>query len=178
MKKKKKKSISVFSLNPEQTFPLPNPTLRLLSNLISAPDVPKNFNCGGDLQSCCKFCEDLFGNCINEDDITLRIFVRQLAEKMVVSWNTAQIKDRLYIKVPLNASKESFIALLDYAEENLGVAEVIACIERQQQNCNSTVKAFQFMGFERIQPAIAGETYNVSSKAPFLCLGYDFEWWC
>jgi len=94
----------------------------------------------------------------------------------MVEYLQAQINGRLYVKVPLNASKESFIALLDHAEEHMDVTEVIACIELQQQNRNSIVKAFQFMGFELIQPAIAHSTYDVSSKAPFLCLGYDLDW--
>lgn len=177
MKKKKKKNILLFSLHPD------NPTFRLqLPKVISAPDVPNNFSScgGGDLQSCSQFCDDLFGNCVNEDEVELRVFVRQLAEKMIVSWNTIQVKDQLYIKIPLNASKESFIALLDYAEENLQVCQVVACIERQQQNCNSTVKAFQFMGFELIQSGTHEVSTNINrvnqpTKSRFLCLGYDLE---
>lgn len=177
MKKKRKKNVTIYSLSPSETFPLSNPSLQLLSTLISAPDVPNGYDCGVEEQNCLKFYEDLFGvvSVKESSDVSLRVFVRQLAEKVIVSWCTVQVGEKLYIRVPLNASKESFIALLDHAEEHLAVAEVIACADRRHQNHNSTVKAFQFMGFETIEPGTAIEAYNISPKAHFLCLGYEVD---
>merc|ERR1739838_418204 len=96
MKKKRKKSILVYSLNPLETFLLSNPNFQPLPSLISAPDVPHSLNnSGGDLQPCRKFYEDLFDNFINENEITLRVFIRQLAENMIVSWNTNTCRHKL-----------------------------------------------------------------------------------
>lgn len=118
MKKKRKKNVTIYSLSPSETFPLSNPSLQLLSTLISAPDVPNGYDCGVEEQNCLKFYEDLFGvvSVKESSDVSLRVFVRQLAEKVIVSWCTVQVGEKLYIRVPLNASKESFIALLDHAE--------------------------------------------------------------
>ena len=56
------------------------------------------------------------------------------------SYEQLQVKDVLYVEIPLNISKETFIALLDHAEEDLNVAQVIACIDERRTTRDSLIK--------------------------------------
>jgi len=105
----------------------------------------------------------------------MRSFVRQLTDKLTVKWTTLQVKDVLYVEIPLNISKETFIALLDHAEEDLNVAQVIACIDERRTTRDSLIKAFKFMGFENIYPDQLHSTYNVKQNSHFICLGYELD---
>ena len=95
-----------------------------------------------------------------------------------------QIDDRLYVHVPLGLSRDSFVALLDYAEEELEVTKVFVCLDRNNQSFGELVKAFRFMGFEHVGPnhlpSVAFENNsnaNLTSCCPknFHFLGYEFD---
>jgi len=174
MKKKRKKNVLLCSLN--QGFESCNFAPRMIRNNLSAPDEACSLDtCENEIASCSQFFNDLFVKYVKEDGVILRVFIHQIAEKSIVSWNTSQVNDKLYIEIPLNASKESFITLLEYAEENLGLSEVVACIAKKQHNYTSTVKAFQFMGFQIINEVTGKNEYNITSSTPFLCLGYELD---
>jgi len=144
----------------------------------SAPDVPyiKNNSSGDELRPCFLFFDNLLSSKVIDCDVIMRSFVRQLTDKLTVKWTTLQVKDVLYVEVPLNISKETFIALLDHAEEDLGVAQVIACIDERRTTRDSLIKAFKFMGFENIHPVELRSTYNVKQNSHFICLGYELDW--
>lgn len=130
------------------------PIAEQLPSLGSAPDVCIKFDLHDDaLHSCFLFAKRVFGlkECQTEE-IFLKSFINQLTEKVVMRWNTVQAGERLFIHIPSNASRDSFVNLLDYVEENMDVSLVIACVERNSQNFVALVKAFRFIGFDHVPP--------------------------
>lgn len=143
----------------------------------SAPDVPyiKNNSSGDELRPCFLFFDNLLSTKVNDCDVIMRSFVRQLTDKLTVKWTTLQVKDVLYVEIPLNISKETFIALLDHAEEDLDVTQVVACIDERRTTRDSLIRAFKFMGFENIHPDQLHSSYNVKQSSHFICLGYELD---
>merc|ERR1712179_521871 len=104
------------------------------------------------LNSCFLFAKKLFGfkeDCRHEG-IILRPLINQLTGK-VIQWNTVQVGNWLFIQIPANASRDSFVNLLHYVEDNVDVKSVIACVERNSQNFNALVKTFRFIGFYHVR---------------------------
>jgi len=185
MKKKRKKTASPFIQANFEVSGLMKPIVELRPSLGSAPDVPIKYDVHNDaLHSCFLFAEKLFGltkDCQIEDEILLRSFVNQLSEKVSVRWNTVQIGERLFIHIPSTASRDSFVNLLDYFEENLDVSMVIACIERNSQNFVPLVKAFRFIGFDHVPPEQALPWHAFSDDSIVMSpmyhyLGYELDW--
>jgi hypothetical protein len=63
---------------------------------------------------------------------------------------------RLFVEVPpievVDGSKESFIALLEHAEEELGVEELYVGIEKTRSDRVVLARAFSFFGFQVLGP--------------------------
>jgi ornithine decarboxylase antizyme 1 len=70
-------------------------------------------------------------------------------------WEAVLWQNRLYVMVTQNqladGSKRAFVSLLEYAEEELGVDHVIACLDKASNNKN-IVRNFLFLGFQPISP--------------------------
>ena len=89
----------------------------------------------------------------------------------------------MYVHVPLELSRDSFVALLDYAEEELDVSEAIVCLDRHGSCFSDLVKSFRFMGFEHVMPehpSIAfrrnlDENQDASFPKGLHFLGYEFD---
>lgn len=185
MKKKRKKTGSQFIQANLEVSGLTKPIVELPPSLGSAPDVCIKFDVHNDaLHSCYMFAEKVFGiakdNQVVQEDILLRSFVNQLSEKVAMRWNTVQFGERLFIHIPNTASRDSFINLLDYVEENMDVSLVIACIERNSQNFLQLVKAFRFIGFEHVPPEQALPWHatsqdSISMSPMYHYLGYELD---
>jgi len=71
------------------------------------------------------------------------------------NWDAVLWQDRLYVSVSSNqlaeGSKRAFVSLLEYAEEELEVTHVVACLDRQHDNKN-VIRNFLFLGFQPIAP--------------------------
>jgi hypothetical protein len=158
------------------------PIAEQLPSLGSAPDVSMKFDLHDDaLHSCFLFSKRVFGlkkECHNEE-IILRSLINQLTEKVIMRWNTVQAGERLFIHIPSNASRDSFVNLLDYVEENLDITLVIACVERNSQNFVALVKAFRFIGFDHVPPerAIPWHFFSedVVMSSTYHYLGYELD---
>ncbi|XP_055340819.1 ornithine decarboxylase antizyme 1-like isoform X2 [Paramacrobiotus metropolitanus] len=65
----------------------------------------------------------------------------------------------LYVHIPPNTngegSKDSFIRLLEYAEEVLKVTNVVVFFQEDRADANSWLRAFRFLGFQLLPPAHA-----------------------
>jgi len=183
MKKKRKKTILPYIQANFQVSGLMKPIAEQLPSLGSAPDVCMKFDLHDDaLHSCFLFAKRVFGLTKEnqaQEEILLRSFINQLSEKVAMRWNTVQTGERLFIHIPSNASRDSFIKLLDYVEENLEVSIVIACVERTSQNFVALVKAFRFIGFDHVPPerAIPWHFFNddIVMSQFYHYLGYELD---
>lgn len=72
------------------------------------------------------------------------------------SWETVLWQERLYVNVTgsqlADGSKRAFISLLEYAEEELGVTHVVACLDRMYHDNKNIIRNFLFLGFQPIAP--------------------------
>ena len=75
-------------------------------------------------------------------------------------WDAMLWKKRLYVKVTAEqlaeGSKEAFVTLLEYAEEDLECTHVVVCLDQNVQGLKAIIRNFLFLGF---QPLTAGHEF-------------------
>jgi hypothetical protein len=73
-----------------------------------------------------------------------------------VIWETLLIGKTLFIEIPADilpeGSKESFVTLLEYAEEVLSCSHVIVCFKKNRVDRASLIRTFMFLGFALVAP--------------------------
>lgn len=83
-------------------------------------------------------------------------FEISLTEYMQVRWDTFLVDRKLFVEVPNgilpDGSKESFVTLLEYAEEELKCTHVIVCFKKDRTDRMSLVRTFMFLGFVAVAP--------------------------
>jgi hypothetical protein len=87
----------------------------------------------------------------------VKIFFRyQLTPQIILNWDTTLMNNNLYIEIPNgclpDASKEAFVALLEYAEEELRCHHAIVCFKKDRQDRTILVRTFMFLGFYLVPP--------------------------
>jgi len=72
------------------------------------------------------------------------------------TWDAVLWQDRLYVNVTSSqlaeGSKRAFVSLLEYAEEELEVTHVVACLDRLHHDNKNVIRNFLFLGFQPIAP--------------------------
>jgi len=72
------------------------------------------------------------------------------------TWDAVLWQERLYVSVTsgqlADGSKRAFVSLLEYAEEELGVSHVVACLDRHHHDNKNVIRNFLFLGFQPIAP--------------------------
>ncbi|CAH2083981.1 unnamed protein product [Euphydryas editha] len=84
--------------------------------------------------------------------IEFKIF---LTENTVTRWEAVVKGGTIYLRLPgvlQSGSKESFILLLDFAEERLGCTNCIICILKNRSDRATLLRTFMFMGFQLLPP--------------------------
>ncbi|XP_026316290.1 LOW QUALITY PROTEIN: ornithine decarboxylase antizyme [Hyposmocoma kahamanoa] len=79
-----------------------------------------------------------------------------LTETTMTRWEAVVQGNTIYLRVPgvLQAgSKESFLLLLDFAEERLGSTNCIICVLKSRPDRATLMRTFMFMGFALLPPA-------------------------
>jgi len=88
-------------------------------------------------------------------------------------WEAVLWQNRLYVAVTQNqladGSKRAFVSLLEYAEEELGVSHVVACLDNHHNNKN-VIRNFLFLGFE---PITAGHEFFPAALPNVVCFVYN-----
>lgn len=79
-----------------------------------------------------------------------------LSENVEVVWETLLVGNRLFVEIPSGilpaGSKESFVTLLEYAEEVLKCAHVIVCFRKGRTDRACLIRTFMFLGFVSVAP--------------------------
>jgi ornithine decarboxylase antizyme 1 len=87
--------------------------------------------------------------------ITLKLHI---TENTFSIWETVlnNVNNVLYVAIPTTinheASKHSFISLLEFAEEKLNAAAVVLCMRKDRTDRASLVRTFLFLGFQPLDP--------------------------
>lgn len=83
-------------------------------------------------------------------------FQVSLTESIQVTWETLLVDRKLYVEVPAgilpDGSKESFVTLLEYAEDQLKCSHVIVCFKKNRTDRAALVRTFMFLGFALAAP--------------------------
>jgi len=92
-----------------------------------------------------------------------------------VKWDTLLIGKTLFIEIPSDilpeGSKESFVSLLEYAEESLGCSKVIVCFKKNRDDRESLIRTFMFLGFVLVAPGML--QLGVSGDLMYLAYSID-----
>ncbi|XP_074661565.1 ornithine decarboxylase antizyme 1-like [Tubulanus polymorphus] len=79
-----------------------------------------------------------------------------LTDNVTVTWTTYLIDGRLFVEIPNGilpeGSKESFVTLLEYAEDELKCDHVVVCFKKDRSDRASLVRMFMFLGFAPVAP--------------------------
>jgi len=77
-------------------------------------------------------------------------------EEHDVEWEAILWKENLYIHIPngisLDNSKEAFISLLEFAEEELQCMRVTVYFNKNRSDKNALMRLFSFIGFSVLPP--------------------------
>lgn len=154
MKKKRKKSTA---------------TLLPLHSLGSAPDVPSSVTK--------TFAHCLFGSKKSLVDFQEKIFEIEVTENVVRKWDTVIVDKKMFVFIPADlsvvGSKESFVSLLEIAEEDLECSTVICCIHNNITERSAHLRTFMYMGFQAIERGNANLSEVADETDQFFFLGYE-----
>lgn len=92
-----------------------------------------------------------------------------------VKWDTLLIGKTLFIEIPGDilpeGSKESFIAVLEHAEEVLGCSKVIVCFNKNRDDRECLIRTFMFLGFMPVAPG----THQLAVSGDLMYLAYSID---
>lgn len=141
-----------------------------LPSLGSAPDdssVQYNTLCFGDR---------LFGRDKSNVDFQEKTFDIKVAENTICTWHTVVCDQTMFVFVPDNlselGSKESFVSLLEIAEEDLGCSFVVGCIGADSTEKLAHMRTFTYMGFEIVNPSHS-ILHLIDNESGFIFLGSE-----
>jgi len=84
-------------------------------------------------------------------------FRYSLTPQNVLKWDTILQNNNLYIEVPdgllPDASKDAFVALLEYAEEILECNHAVVCFLKDRIDRATLIRTFMFLGFYVAPPS-------------------------
>jgi ornithine decarboxylase antizyme 1 len=79
-----------------------------------------------------------------------------LSDEKEVEWKTLLVNGVLYVDIPSNVlpkgSRDSFVSLLEFAEEKLECHKVFVCFKRNRPDRTSLMRVFMFFGFTVVPP--------------------------
>ncbi|XP_054713767.1 ornithine decarboxylase antizyme 2-like [Uloborus diversus] len=111
------------------------------------------------------------------NEAAVLVFNFQLTDSKVQQWNSILWKRRLYVTVPdsgmTDGSKESFLTLLEFAEDDLQCSHVIVCFGKSRPDKVALVRTFMFLGFSMLAPGHKLAPSNASEDT--MCMIYIIE---
>nr|XP_057915896.1 LOW QUALITY PROTEIN: ornithine decarboxylase antizyme 1b [Doryrhamphus excisus] len=102
-------------------------------------------------------------------------FQSRVTISKTVEWDAVLSSSALFVEISLDplpeGSKESFAALLEYAEEHLKVVSVFVCFYKNRDDRAQLVRTFSFLGFEIVKPGHA----LVPPRPDVFFMAYNFD---
>lgn len=122
------------------------------------------------------FSDRLFGNNKSNVDFQEKTYSIKVADNTISKWLTVIYDQAMFVYIPNDlsqlGSKESFVSLLEIAEEDLGCSFVIACVGNDSTDKLAHMRTFTYMGFEIIDPSHP-IVNPVASESDFIFLGSE-----
>lgn len=79
-----------------------------------------------------------------------------LSDEKEVEWKTLLVNGTLYVDIPTSVlpdgSRDSFVSLLEFAEEKLECEKVFVCFKRNRPDRTALMRVFMFLGFTVVPP--------------------------
>jgi hypothetical protein len=92
-----------------------------------------------------------------------------------VHWDTLLIGKTLFVEIPADilpeGSRESFVSLLEHAEDVLGCSKVIICFKKNRADQASLIRTFMFLGFSLVAPG----THQLAVSRDLVYLAYSID---
>lgn len=113
--------------------------------------------------------------CADKNTVLLSFNI-SLCSDVTFTWETMLVEKNLFVELPSgilpNSSKESFVTLLEYAEDSLKCSHVVVCFKKDRQDRSSLLKVFMFLGFHLLPP---GHPLIPSASGYIMYLAYTRE---
>lgn len=104
-------------------------------------------------------------------------FQFQISECTDTKWEAGLCQGRLYVQVPggmlPEGSKETFVCLLEYAEEHLHCTHIVICFNKNRSERAVLIRTFMFLGFITLAPGHQLAPYGAS--VDMLYMAYTVE---
>lgn len=113
------------------------------------------------------------GSFVSDNVSSLCFSVRLIGQEVV--WETLLIGTTLFIEIPMDilpeGSKESFVTVLEYAEEVLHCSQVIVCFRKNRSDRASLIRTFMFLGFGLVAPG----AHRLAVSGDLLYMAYSVQ---
>jgi len=97
-----------------------------------------------------------FDEIADNPDSLLLSFKCPLSDEKEVEWKTLLVNGVLYVDIPTSVlsdgSRDSFVSLLEFAEEKLECEKVFVCFKRNRPDRTALMRVFMFFGFTVVPP--------------------------
>lgn len=98
-----------------------------------------------------------FDKYFNDPEASIIYFKSSLSDEKEILWKTLLINGNLYVDIPSNilpdGSRDSFVSLLEFAEDQLDCSRVFVCMKKDRTDRSSLMRVFMFLGFKVVNPS-------------------------
>lgn len=116
-----------------------------------------------------------FDEIADNSDSLLLSFRCALSDLKEVEWKTLLANGILYVDIPSSVlpegSRDSFISLLEFAEEKLECEKVFVCFKRNRPDRTALMRVFMFLGFTVVPPG----NKEVPQNEDIMSMVYNIE---
>lgn len=98
-----------------------------------------------------------------------------LSDEKEVEWKTLLVNGILYVDIPTTVlregSRDSFVSLLEFAEDKLDCEKVFVCFKRNRPDRTDLMRVFMFFGFTVVPP----DNKQVPQNDEIMSMVYNIE---
>lgn len=116
-----------------------------------------------------------FDEIADNPDSLLVNFKCSLSDEKEVEWKTLLVNGILYVDIPTSVlpdgSRDSFVSLLEFAEDKLDCEKVYVCFKRNRPDKTALMRVFMFFGFSVVPP----NDKNVPQNDDIMSMVYNID---